>query len=167
MPSPSDKEVLFVAGGIGVAPLYFLAKRIVNDFSNLNMKLFIGARTECLLTCVEKFHDLGCEVETATDDGSAGFHGLVTELFEKHLSGISRNHPPIVYASGPMPMLSAVAELAKKHSFNCWVSTEAKMACGIGACMGCAIKVKAAGSWKYVRCCREGPVFSSAEVVWE
>lgn len=165
-PSPDD-PVVFVAGGIGVAPLYFLARHVAGKVGSREMTLLIGARSECLLTCIDKFRDLGCHVHTATDDGSQGFQGFVTELFQEHMSRIQERRRPVVYASGPMPMLSALSKLTAQHSLTCWVSTEAKMACGVGACLGCAIKVRDGDSWKYVRCCKEGPVFDANEVIWE
>lgn len=167
LPPTSDDPVLFVAGGIGVAPLYFLAKRIAGKVDPREMTLLIGARSECLLTCVDKFQELGCHVHTATDDGSHGFQGFVTGLFQEHLSRISGYRRPVVYASGPMPMLSVLSRLTIEHGLACWVSTEAKMACGVGACLGCAIKVRDGDSWKYVRCCKEGPIFDANEVIWE
>jgi len=167
LPATADDPVVFVAGGIGVAPLYFLARQVASQVCLRDMTLLIGARSECLLTCIDKFRDLGCHVHTATDDGSQGFQGLVTELFQEHMSSIQERRRPVVYASGPMPMLSALSKLTAQHDLTCWVSTEARMACGVGACLGCAIKVRNGDSWKYVRCCKEGPVFDANEVIWE
>ena len=157
LPKSKERPVLLIAGGIGIAPIYFLAQRIKNA------AIIIGARTKDMLLYTDQFAD----VRTATDDGSAGYHGFVTGPLQEYIKGMDKSNPPLVYACGPMPMLKAVAGITKAHGLKCQISTEAKMACGVGACMSCVIKVKSGDSYEYVRACKEGPVFDAYEVIWE
>lgn len=158
--------VVLVAGGVAVAPICFLARRIKDVVGCDCMTFLIGARTESLLLCVDELSGLGCDVRAATDDGSAGYHGMVTDLLERYIREMSPNEPPIIYACGPTAMLRAVAEMTSARGLRCQVSLEAKMACGVGACMSCVVRVRSGDSPKYVRVCKEGPVFSADEVVW-
>jgi len=165
LPESATQPLILAAGGIAVAPIYFLGRRIAETVGCRRTTFIVGARTECLLGCLDKFSQLGRDVRVATDDGSAGYHGLASGLLEQCIEETGAAGP-LVYACGPMPMLKAVAEIAKAHGLKCQVSTEAKMACGIGACMSCAIKVRSGDSSQYVRCCKEGPVFDADEVIW-
>ena len=167
LPESSDERLLLVAGGIAVAPLYFLARRIADTVGCERTTFLIGARTKSMLLCVEQFSSLGGDVRLATDDGSAGYPGFVTGLMCGYLEGLAGGENPIVFACGPEAMLREVAGITKARGLKCQVSTEAKMACGVGACMSCAIKVRAGDSFEYVRACREGPVFDADEVIWE
>jgi len=168
LPESSTQPLILAAGGIAVAPLYFLGRRIGETVGCRRATFIVGARTQSLLVCLDKFSQLGRDVRVATDDGSAGYHGLVSGLLEQFAAANEEMGAagPLVYACGPMPMLEAVAEITKAHGLKCQVSTEAKMACGIGACMSCAIEVRSGNSAKYVRCCKEGPVFDADEVIW-
>lgn len=166
LPESADARLLLVAGGIAVAPLYFLARRIADSVGCRRATFLIGARTKSMLLCVDEFSQLGAEVRVSTDDGNAGYHGFVTGLLSEHVGTADDADAPLVYACGPMPMLKAVAEITKSQRLKCEVSTEAKMACGVGACMSCAIKVRSGNSFKYVRACKEGPVFDADEVIW-
>jgi len=167
LPETSDARLLLVAGGIAVAPLYFLARRIADTVGCARTTFLIAARTKSMLLCVEEFSSLGGDVRLATDDGSAGYSGFVTRLMSEYLEGLTGGEKLIVFACGPMPMLEGVAGITKARGLKCQISTEAKMACGVGACMSCAIKVRAGDSFEYVRACREGPVFDADEVIWE
>ena len=162
LPESATQPLILAAGGIAVAPIYFLGRRIAETVGCRRTTFIVGARTECLLGCLDKFSQLGRDVRVATDDGSAGYHGLASGLLEQCIEETGAAGP-LVYACGPMPMLKAVAEITKAHGLKCQVSTEAKMACGIGACMSCVIKVR---SGRYLRCCKEGPVFDADEVIW-
>ena len=164
LPKSKEQPVLLIAGGIGIAPIYFLAQRIIG-FSH--MTFIIGARTKSMLLYAGQLAGQGFDVLTATDDGSAGYHGFVTGPSQEYIKGMDKANPPLVYACGPMPMLKAVAGITKAHGLKCQVSTEAKMACGVGACMSCVIKVKSGNSYEYVRACKEGPVFDADEVIWD
>ena len=163
LPETADQPILLVGGGMAVAPLYFLARRIAQTIGCAKTAFLIGARTEDMLLCLDELALLRLAIQTATEDASHGHPGLMTGLLENYLQ---EGEKPLVYACGPWPMLKAVAEITKAHGLKCQVSTEAKMACGVGACMSCVIKVRDGDSSKYVRSCKEGPVFDADEVIW-
>ena len=157
--SNTTRKVTFVAGGIGVAPLIFLADAMVETDINLSDSIvFLGGRTSDDILCASVFTSFALDVHTTTDDGSLGEKGIVTQPLEKWLAS---NRPDIIYACGPMPMLRAVADIAKKNSLPCEVSIETIMACGIGACLGCAVnKNKQTDTYQHV--CIDGPVFDAS-----
>ena len=107
LPESADARLLLVAGGIAVAPLYFLARRIADSVGCRRATFLIGARTKSMLLCVDEFSQLGAEVRVSTDDGSAGYHGFVTGLLSEHVGTADDADAPLVYACGPMPMLKA------------------------------------------------------------
>lgn len=150
---------ILVAGGMGGAPLVFLAKKIRSS----RPLVLIGARTKSKLLCSREFKALGCQVKIATDDGSSGFKGRVTELLRQLLrqevSGVRRS---VIYACGPRPMLKAVRKIACENNIDSQLSMEEHMACGIGACLGCVVATKSG----YKRVCKDGPVFSGRELTW-
>jgi dihydroorotate dehydrogenase electron transfer subunit len=147
---------VLIAGGCGIASLYLLAQTL----KSLHVKviLFTGAKTRDELIEIECFQSLNCIVNTATEDGSAGFKGNVVEFFAKEIPSLENF---AVYASGPESMLKHIARLAKEKSFQAQLSFEAYMACGIGVCRGCAITLLSG----YKLCCQKGPVFKANEVV--
>ena len=152
------KRVLIVAGGIGVAPMPFLASRLLDKSTDRSQcKVFIGGRSKNDLLCSEDFSKLGLTVCTTTDDGSTGDQCLVTDPVEIEISG---SKPDIIYACGPMPMLSCVVGIAEKHGIDCQVSIETMMACGMGACLGCAVESRKAPD-RYLHACLNGPVFDA------
>ena len=144
-----DKKAILVAGGYAVSPMYALAQRLNNPI------VLIGACNKDHVLCQEKFIKLGADIHVATEDGSLGHKGYVTELLDSRLRG---NDDVIVYASGPLPMLQAIAKITKAQKIPAQVSMEAYMACGIGACKGCAIQTTEG----YKLCCQDGPVFDAA-----
>jgi len=149
-----------VGGGIGIAPLLFLAKQLLKKNDPSSIKVLLGARTgDEVDVLAEDFGSMGLEVLLATEDGSLGQKGLVTELM------IPFNDTPVkVYGCGPYPMLRAVVNMCNKKSWNCQVSLETIMACGLGACLGCTIL--GADMKGYVHVCKNGPVFNADEVAW-
>ena len=158
IPSKSiKKRIILVAGGMGVAPLVFLAQRL----GVRKNTVLIGARTKEQLLCEKDFIDAGCSVKIATDDGSRGFKGYVSELLKKELSAVNCQ-PSTVYACGPKPMLKEVAGITKRCRVSAQLSLEEHMACGIGACLGCVVNTR--GGFK--RVCKEGPVFEADELIW-
>jgi len=160
--APDARRVALVGGGVGIPPLRFLAARRPTE--GPEVVAFIGARsTERLLGQVE-FAELGCQVVVSTDDGSAGFRGTVVDALSAYAE-----HTPVdqVIACGPTPMMRAAAEWAARRGLPCQVCLEARMACGVGACLSCVIETTEPGFRKYQRVCHEGPVFDGAEVVWE
>jgi len=160
----SSRRPILVAGGIGAAPLLFLAERLAllrRDPAAGKIEVLIGARAKEQVLCEKEFKNIGCNVKIATDDGSAGFPGRVTALLEKRL--LTMDHKlPAVYACGPGPMLKELAGICRKANVPAQVSLEAHMACGIGACLGCAVKTKDG----YKRVCQEGPVFKTENLIY-
>jgi len=153
-------RLCLVGGGMGIAPLYFLARRLLQT-GKMSEKDFVllGARNrEELSIFVDEFSELGYTVKTATDDGSMGHHGFVTELLDPILPVMKR-----VYTCGPFPMMKICADKAFTVDVACQVSLETHMACGLGACLGCAVTGAAGG---YLHVCRQGPVFDANEVAW-
>ena len=127
------------------------------------MTLCYGARNRDYLAGLDDFAAAGVRVLTSTDDGSAGRHGLVTDLLRDVIAESPR--PSHIVCCGPEPMMHAVAELAKSAQISCEVSLESPMACGIGICFSCVAKVRdASGGWDYRRTCVEGPVFDAASI---
>jgi dihydroorotate dehydrogenase electron transfer subunit len=163
-PGGSDEENILVGGGFGLAPLYFLAKELVNVSSP---KVCIGGRRKEDILCVTEFEQLGIDTYVATDDGTLGTQGLVTEVLEQHLSQEGKKR--VVMACGPEPMLRAVAHLCKKYQVRCQVSLEAAMACGVGACLGCVTKGHdhSENNPSYRCVCKEGPVFDATDLLWD
>jgi len=159
---PMDEKIL-VGGGVGLAPLYYLARQLV---ATSRVRLFIGGRTKEDVLCVTEFERLGVETYVATDDGTLGVAGLVTDVMERHLVEVKKGMG--IFACGPMPMLKAVAEIARRNLIPCQVSLEAYMACGMGACLGCVVKGRdheeQAPDYRCV--CKDGPVFDFRELQW-
>jgi dihydroorotate dehydrogenase electron transfer subunit len=156
-----DTTPVLVAGGSGFPPLHFLSQR-----AGSRAHLFLGARDkECLPPAgiVKSFRDVTARVHVATEDGSSGTKGMSTDILDAFLSKMEKKSHLVLYACGPHAMLAAVAKIAAGHAIPCHVSVEERMACGLGACMGCSIPVKAGG---YKRACKDGPVFDSREIEW-
>ncbi len=155
--TPEVTELL-VAGGCGLAPLYFAARRAQAE--GRRVRLLYGARQSCELVLADVLRARGVELQTATEDGSAGERGLVTALLERELAASTAGLR--VLACGPEPMLRATREVARRHGVPCFLSLESPMACGVGACLGCAIPAR---DRPFLYVCKDGPVFA-AEEVW-
>ncbi len=163
-----------IAGGIGVAGLFALGQRM--KALGLQFSVFIGGKTKEHILCVDEFQRLGADVHMATEDGSLGFRGMVTDMVKSSLQ--SHPNPSGFFACGPVDMLKAIAEIAKSQSIPCQVSLESRMACGVGACLGCVIRTKRKLPFKsheaappgrdvsFKRVCKEGPIFDCKEVDW-
>ena len=148
-----------VAGGIGVAPMVFLASELHRrNFDFSKSRVFIGGRSKEDLLCRDDFVQLGIKVDTTTDDGSAGDQCLVTHPLE---TAVDDQRPDLIVACGPMAMLSCVIGIAEKHHIPCQVSIETMMACGMGACLGCAVEGRHETE-RYLHVCLDGPVFDAA-----
>ncbi|MDI6703139.1 MAG: dihydroorotate dehydrogenase electron transfer subunit [bacterium] len=157
------KTAIIIAGGIGVAPLLTLGEELVKR--GVSTRVFIGAKTRGLILCENEFKELGCEVRVSTEDGSSGYFGTVTDMFRDFLlsnEDISGSSPSL-FACGPYSMFREVALLTRRFNIYCQVSLEERMACGVGVCLGCAVRVKGG---VYKRVCKDGPVFSAEEVAW-
>ncbi|HEV3136499.1 MAG TPA: dihydroorotate dehydrogenase electron transfer subunit [Pirellulales bacterium] len=168
------EPLVMVAGGIGQTPFLALARealgqrqygeppRIVPRAPRVT--LCYGARTKDYLAGVDDFGRLGVEVRVSTDDGSAGHHGLVTDLVEQAIADSPGGR---VVCCGPEPMMAAVAKITRGGGIRCQVSLETPMACGVGICFSCVARVRdAEGSWDYRRTCVEGPVFDAERIEW-
>jgi len=152
---------LLVGGGFGVAPLYFLARKLMA--AELRPKLFVGGRTKSDLLALDRFAALGVETFPATNDGSAGAKGLVTDPLDDVLTALREKGEAFeLFACGPDPMLKAVALRATGTGAEGWISMDRHMVCGVGACYACIQKTVRGNS----RCCIEGPVFAARDLVW-
>ena len=152
---------VFVAGGSGFPPLLFFAAALRGQGH-----LFIGARDkECLppQRAIKSCRELSAKVHVATDDGSAGKKGFVTDLLTSFLDAQKGRARFTIYAVGPRAMMAAVNTIAAERGIPCFVSMEERMACGLGVCMGCSVPMKAGG---YKRVCKEGPVFAGRDIDW-
>jgi len=163
---PIDRTVrrhVIVAGGIGVAPFPVLAETLTRACRK-PPEVIIGAATKRHLLCGDIFRDMACDVHLATDDGSVGVHGLASEVLETLTPGPDTR----LYACGPMPMMRAVARVAAAAGSECYVSLEAQMACGAGACLGCVVESRLENEGeRMVRVCVDGPVFDARVIDWE
>lgn len=158
------KPVCLVGGGMGIAPLYFLARELLRQSSPPpTLVALLGARTATeLAPLLLDFKELGITALAATDDGSLGHHGFVAGLMAERLDPAM---PWTIYTCGPHPMMHSVVKLANQHGWRCQVSLETMMACGISACLGCAIP-RAGLAGPYLHVCKDGPVFDAKEVAW-
>jgi len=157
-PARGSRPVL-VAGGIGLGPMLYLAHALAGDAAAGRYEapvLVIGVRHAGLVPRVE----LPAGTVICTDDGSAGFKGTATD----YLAGFDPGSPPVFYACGPAPMMAAVDRLARARRAPYEAATEQWMACGVGACAGCAVRLK---SGAFARACVDGPVLDGSLVDWE
>jgi dihydroorotate dehydrogenase electron transfer subunit len=152
-----DKKTLLVAGGIGLGPIMFLANTIRSQ--GIDSTLIFGCRNVTLVPALPAFRSLSPVI--CTDDGSSGFKGTTADYLASIEPSIASS--TVMYACGPVPMLKSCHDIAQRRACGCFVSIEQVMACGVGACMGCAVKMAAGG---YKRACIEGPVFESREIQW-
>ncbi len=157
---PPSGDLVLVAGGVGVAPLIFWAERLQSSYPEVNVISVYGAATEDALACWVDLAGRSDEFYVATDDGSAGEQGLVTDLLPGYLSS---RRLGAVYACGPRPMLAAVVGPCREAGVPCHIAMEQWMGCGVGACLACAVPAAGGG---YVRVCTEGPVFPADAIDW-
>lgn len=156
MPDKNNQRVFMVAGGIGIAPFTMLAKALQKSQAPDSKRILIyGAASSDTVYCDEVFSKTGTKVEIATEDGSLGFKGLPTEILDDKLEA-----GDLVYACGPVKMMRRVKEITSGKGVKCLLSLDARMACGMGACMGCAVKAKQG----YELVCKDGPIFDSNHV---
>lgn len=174
-PAPTEANLICVAGGIGQTPFLGVAnealghRRYGSPARDLvkkpeSVSLLYGVRSADYLAGKDDFTIDGLNFKYATDDGSTGHSGYVTELLDQQLQQQSQQTE--VYCCGPEPMMKAVAEICKRYSVTCWLSMETPMACGFGACFSCVAKVRDEnGEWDYQRTCVEGPVFKAEQLI--
>lgn len=157
-----------VGGGLGIAPLVYLSQTILERKPTIKLRVILGARTRDELACFsEEFHAMGIETHLATDDGSLGHHGLVTDLLHATLG---EEEAWQVCCCGPHLMMKSVAAICRQHGWPCQVSLETMMACGISACLGCAVEASPTNSkakiGQYLHVCQDGPIFFEGDIKW-
>ena len=155
---PTNQQTILVAGGMGVAPLLALAERLAD---RKKIVVLLGAKNKKQILCERDFKRLSLKVQVATDNGTKGHKGFITDLLKKILRTMN-NQLRTIYACGPKPMLEEIAHITFRNRIFAQGSLEQNMACGVGACLGCAIKTKAG----YKRVCKDGPVFNLREIKW-
>lgn len=169
LPPKETRQVVMIGGGIGVAPFLMLSDHIVGAWRAVGARhavplpeliLLYGGRTKGHVYDMKEFKKNGCKVYIATDDGSVGAKGRVSELFSKINADIKTTK---LYTCGPRPMMRTVKEFSEKHNLPCAASCEEMMACGLGACLGCSIRTTKG----YKTTCYDGPVFDIREVIFE
>ena len=158
----SNKKFYLIGGGRGIAPLFFLAKKIKK--AGGQPFVFYGAKTKEDLPLLNKFLQEKISVYSSTEDGSYGWHGLITELLEYELKKTHKIKK--IFVCGPFEMMKKISVIMKKYEIETEYSLESIFGCGIGACWGCVVRVKRNNKERWVKACSEGPVFSGKEIVW-
>jgi len=162
--APDHRTIYLAAGGIGIAPIRFLANDLIAaGVAPVDCHLFLGGRSQMDLLCREEFKALGISVTVTTDDGSDGDQCLITDPLE---IAIQDHRPDIVYACGPPGMLACIAGIAERRKVRCQVSIETMMACGMGVCLGCAVESRQQQD-TYLHACIHGPVFNVEDLKFE
>lgn len=169
------RRVILIAGGVGVAPLAFLLHSGLLSSGaeqEIQKNFYLGARSAELLAGLDRLEGF-CELGICTDDGSRGYQGSVTAMFESDIELLKHNiggydpEETMIYACGPTAMVRALGHLLNENPVRCQVSLEERMACGLGACLGCAVAVHGeGGKGEYRRVCKDGPVFDLREIVF-
>lgn len=160
LPRAGGETPLLVAGGYGMAAMYLLAER-----SPQKGIAFVGGRRRVDILCEEEFRALGWEVRVATEDGSYGERGMVTQPLLAELRRPTAGRK--LFACGPTPMLQAIGRIADDFDVPAELSLDEHMCCGVGVCLACVLPIRVGAGWEYQRACTEGPVFDSRQVVWE
>lgn len=160
-----EKEVLMVAGGIGIGPFPYCIDTVKN------WKLFYGFRdySEFVLEQELKRYEANGKAFFTTNDGSYGMKGFVTDVLEKYLLENGTENK-VIYCCGPDVMMKKVCEIALKYKVESYISMEDYMGCGIGICVGCVRKIRnpeKPGGWEHKKVCKDGPVFRGEEIIWE
>ncbi len=155
------QNIAIIGGGIGVFPLYELAKNAKNDGKNVN--IYLGFRNKDFVVLEDDFKELANKLVLTTDDGSYSEKGFAIDFLKKDVEDGKIN---CIFACGPLPMLKAVRNYAIEKNIPCQISLEEKMGCGLGVCLGCAVKTAESSSEKpeYVHVCKAGPVFEAKDV---
>jgi len=156
-----DKNVALIGGGRGIAPLYFLAQELRRR--GAGVVVFYGGKTQSDLPLKDKFLENKIPVFCSTDDGSFGFHGFVTELFETETENKSFK---FIYACGPEAMLKKAGQLCRQKDLPAEFSLESMMGCGFGACWGCVTKINSEMGSEWQKTCEKGPVFPAENIIW-
>ena len=160
-PLPSSKSIVLVGGGVGIVSLFPLAEAL----KDRKLFVFIGGKTQFDILGLKDFKTFNSNIFVATEDGSLGAQGTVVDLFLSQGKKFRRDEEHYLYACGPVTMLKALARSNLKN-FICQASLEARMGCGFGACWGCVVKTNDP-KIPYQRVCKEGPVFTLKDILWE
>lgn len=171
------ETTLLVAGGVGLAPLYFYQQALSKE-ERKNTVLFLGVRNKAEALALKKLMPAPTSLQIATDDGSLGLKGRITNLLEKYLEKNKSDRTLRILSCGPDAMMAKTVEIAQEHNVPIEVSLETAMACGYGICIGCAVKSvldekkesefpKTPDGYIYQRACIDGPVFDGRQVAWE
>jgi dihydroorotate dehydrogenase electron transfer subunit len=194
---PEGGLAILVGGGVGIPPMIYLAERLAGRKAvGRKAVVFAGALTRDLLPLtvehngpvpttdgvepllnIAEFSRHGIPAVITTDDGSYGYRGFVTQALEAYLDRISNRSPlvPVIYTCGPEPMMKRVADIAARRGLVCQIAVERAMACGMGTCQSCCIRVKKADphqpplagqDWAYRLACTDGPVFRGSDLLW-
>ena len=155
------QNIAIIGGGIGVFPLYELAKNAKNDGKNVN--IYLGFRNKDFVVLEDEFKELANELILTTDDGSYSEKGFAIDFLKKD---VEDGKIDCIFACGPLSMLKAVRNYAIEKNIPCQISLEEKMGCGLGVCLGCAVKTAESSSEnpEYVHVCKVGPVFEAKDV---
>ncbi len=159
-PIESEKRCAIVGGGIGIAPLMQLTADLKAFGKPISCDAYLGFRSDVYK--LEEFSMLCDKTHVATEDGSFGEKGYITDIFAGNLHKYD-----VIYTCGPKIMMSKIKELCSTKKLKCYVSLEEKMGCGVGACLVCVCKTKAGDgdSWHHSKVCCDGPVFDAEEVL--
>jgi dihydroorotate dehydrogenase electron transfer subunit len=179
---PSDGSAVLVGGGVGIPPMLYLADALAA--AGCDATAILGARSAHLLPvtltgpadpqgrpepCCKEFATVGLPVIVTTDDGTAGMEGFVTDALIRHIKQAGLAHDALtVFSCGPEPMMRAVGDLCIELGIACQLSLERHMACGMGTCQSCVVKIRddSPAGWSYKLCCTHGPVFQAGDVLW-
>lgn len=153
------KNVSIIGGGIGIYPLHELAKEL--KAQGVNVTTYLGFRNKDLVHLESEFEEVSTNLVISTDDGSYGKKGFGIDFLKEDCKA---NKPDAIFACGPLPMLKAVKEFSKENGIYAEISLEERMGCGIGACLGCAVKTVKDEEEKYSHVCKNGPVFDASIV---
>ncbi len=152
-------RVIGIAGGYGIAPMLGLGQHLKT--AKIAYEVYYGTRSQADILLQADFAAAAIPLHISTEDGSSGYKGYVTELLEQQLTSGDKT---LFFVCGPHGLLQAAAQLAQRLGYDCAVSMEEYMGCGIGVCLGCVVKTK---QGNYVRSCIEGPVMDAKDVEWE
>ena len=155
------ENIAIIGGGIGVFPLYELSKEAKKDGREVN--IYLGFRNKDYVLLEQEFKDVSDKLIITTDDGTYGIKGFAINELEKDLENKKID---CIYACGPLPMLRAVKKIALEKDIQCQISLEERMGCGIGVCLGCAVKTARSSKEnpQYFHVCKGGPVFRAKDV---
>ncbi|MBR1654208.1 MAG: dihydroorotate dehydrogenase electron transfer subunit [Clostridia bacterium] len=159
------ENAAIIGGGIGVFPLYELAKELKNAGTK-NINTYLGFRSKDFVILENEFDDVSTNLIITTDDGSYKEKGFAINKLKEDIENQNSEGkvPEVIFACGPLPMLKAVKQLAEEKNIPCQLSLEERMACGLGVCLGCAVKLSGTEDLQYKHVCKDGPVFWANEV---